>query len=89
MASNATGTVGGISRFVDHDFALYHWLRLTHADFGMEFEPPISARGPHVNITDCKQLEMAIDESCNFDMQQVKDFTDDIKKVTVGRWVLG
>jgi hypothetical protein len=33
---------------------------------------------------------MAIDESCNFDMQQVKDFTDDIKKSdgwSMGFWV--
>jgi hypothetical protein len=88
MASNATGTLGGRGVSVDHDFALYHWLRMTDAKFGESFWR--SARGPHVNITDCEQLKMAIDESCNFDMQQVKDFTDDIKKSdgwSIGFWV--
>jgi hypothetical protein len=88
MASNATGTLGGRGVSVDHDFALYHWLRMTDAKFGESFWK--SARGPHVNITDCEQLKMAIDESCNFDMQQVKNFTDDIKKSdgwSIGFWV--
>ena len=61
---------------------------MTDAKFGDIFWK--SARGPHVNITDCEQLEMAIDESCNFDMQQVKDFTEDIKNSdgwSIGFWV--
>jgi hypothetical protein len=88
MASNATGTLGGRSVSDSHDQALYHWLRMTNAKFGEDYW--MSAQGPHVNFTDCEQLEMAIDESCTFDMEEVKSFTDGIKNSdgwSIGFWV--
>jgi hypothetical protein len=45
---------------------------------------------PSVNITECEQLEGAIDESCSFDLKAVKNFTHDIKSSdgwSIGFWV--
>ena len=50
----------------------------------------MSADGPSVNITECEQLEGAIDESCSFDLKAVKNFTHDIKSSdgwSIGFWV--
>ena len=68
--------------------ALHHWLFITHPKTGEELFR--SAQGPRVNITDCEQLEMALDESCSFDLQAVKNFTRDIKTGdgwSIGFWV--
>jgi len=88
MASKGTGTLGGRDISAEHDMALYHWLRITQPKIGEEFL--MSAQGPHVNITECEQLEMAITESCSFDLQSVKNFTRDIKTSdgwSIGFWV--
>jgi hypothetical protein len=46
---------------------------------------------PYINLTDCEELEMAVDESCDFlDMQHIKDFTRDLKEsngYSIGFWV--
>ena len=87
-ASKATGTEGGRGISDAHDKALDHWLRMTYPKAG-ELNM-MSADGPHVNITECEQLEEAIDESCSFDLEVVKNFTNDIKKSdgwSIGFWV--
>ena len=88
MSSKTTGTLGGRGVSAEHDHVLYHWLRITDAKFRDEHW--MSAAGAHVNITDCEQLETAIDEGCRFDMQQVKEFTNEIKDSdgwSIGFWV--
>jgi hypothetical protein len=45
---------------------------------------------PYINLTDCEELEMAVDESCDFDMQPIQDFTRDLKEsngYSIGFWV--
>ena len=37
-----------------------------------------SAEGPHLNITDCEELEEVIDDSCGFDPDPVRSFTRDL-----------
>lgn len=88
MASKKIGTLGGRGVSNEHDTALYHWLRMNYPIIGAE--ELMAAEGPHVNITNCEQLEKAIDESCTFNMQPVKDFTKDMKTSdgwSIGFWV--
>jgi len=43
-----------------------------------------------LNLTDCAQLETAIDESCDFDMKPIRDFTRDMSTndgYAIGFWV--
>ena len=70
------------------DRDLYHWLRMNYPKFGSY--NLMAALGPHVNITDCEQLEKAIDGSCSFDTKPVQDFTNEMKTSdgwSIGFWV--
>ena len=69
-----------------HDRAISQWLD-TVWFWSKEFA---AVEGKHLNITDCEQLEAAIDEDCDFDMQPVADFTRDAKDsdgYSLGFWV--
>ena len=70
----------------EHDRAISQWL-----DTVWVWSKELAVvEGKHLNITDCEQLEAAIDEDCNFDMQPVADFTRDAKDsdgYSLGFWV--
>ena len=65
-----------------------HWedMLLTPTD-----APDFGRESRRVNLTDCEELEAAIDEFCTFDDGAVRDFTADVKKnggeFSIGFWV--
>ena len=65
-----------------------HWedMLLTPED-----APDFGRESHRVNLTDCAELEEAIDEFCIFDGDVVKDFTADVKEnggeYSLGFWV--
>jgi len=53
--------------------------------------PEFGRESHRVNLTNCEELEAAIDEFCTFDADAVRDFTADVKKnggqFSIGFWV--
>ena len=53
--------------------------------------PEYGRESHRVNLTNCEELEAAIDEFCTFDADAVRDFTADVKKnggeFSIGFWV--
>ena len=78
LASGEIGSLGGrtgagVSRDTGqyknvHDRALSHWL-----------DTVLHVEGKHVNISDCEELNLAIDTACGFEVDQVEHFTREAK----------
>ena len=69
-----------------HDRALSHWLDTVW----IMSRESLQVEGKHVNISDCEELDLAIDDACGFDVNQVENFTREAKSsngYSLGFWV--
>jgi len=85
VQSGELGATGGRGVSQDDDSFLKGWLE-SMATIG-----PQPRSGRRVNITDCDELDASIDEHCDFGIQDVIDFTSDMKAAggdfTIAFWV--
>ena len=84
------GSLGGLGLSEADDKFLEPWLT-SMSDVSGPLKTPQPKKGNRVNLTECNTMYSTINEFCDFDIEQVRQFTKDVKAnggdFTIAFWV--